>query len=243
MAQISSTPALSSDLTRNPAKKPTKNTKRTIRLLFVDDCKISLNAWKFHLSKRCGFSVTGLAPDRLQTLHQAVPLAPDVVVITIPLLNSNGVSAMHLLHKIIPSAKVIGFGGDGDCNRTREMLRAGAKGFLEKNCSPSDLIQAIERVSRGEVFLSPRIQQMMIDVDGTTARAPAEFPRASLSARECEIVGEIANGLANKEVASRLGMSVRTVEKRRLMIMQKLGLAGVAQLTKYAIRHGITALE
>jgi len=243
MAQINTTLALSSDSPRNPAKKPKQNTKRTIRLLFVDDCKISLKAWKFHLSKRCSFSVTGLAPDRLQTLHKAVQLAPDVVIVTIPLLNSNGVSAMRLLLKIMPSAKVIGFGGDGDCNRTREMLRAGARGFLEKNCSPNDLIQAIERVSRGEVFLSPWIQQMMIDVDGTTTNASAEFPRASLSERECEIVGGITNGLANKEVASRLGMSVRTVEKRRLLIMQKLGLAGVAQLTKYAIRHGITALE
>ena len=220
-----------------------KSKGRILRLLFVDECKISLEAWKSYLSSRSGFLVKGLAPNRIQDLRQAASASPNVVVMTLPLLKDEGVDAIHLLFEIVPAAKLIGFGGDGDFESVTAMLRAGVRGFVQRNCSPRDLIRAIECVWRGEVFLSPWIQKMIVERDGIHARPSDETVGARLTERDREIVQGIADGLSNKEVASRLGMSVRTVEKRRLLVMEKLQIAGVAQLTKYAIRNGITALE
>lgn len=222
---------------------PTKSNGRSLKLLFVDECRVSLEAWKSYLSNRSGFSVKGLAPHRMQNLQQALNASPDVVVVTLPLLNSEGVDAVRLLFEIVPAAKLIGFGGDGDFGRVTAMLRAGVRGFVQRNCSPRDLIRAVECVWRGEVYLSPWIQKMIVESDGIHARDSGEPMRARLTEREREIVQGISEGLSNKEVASRLGMSVRTVEKRRLLIMERLRITGVAQLTKYAIRNGITTLE
>lgn len=216
---------------------------RILKLLFVDECKISLAAWKSYLSSRSEFSVKGLAPNRMQDLRHAANSSPNVVIVTLPILKDEGVDAIQLLFEIVPAAKLIGFGGDGDFESVTTMLRAGVTGFVQRNCSPRDLIRAIECVGRGEVFLSPWIQKMMVESDGLHSRHSDESLGAELTERDRKIVQGIADGLSNKEVASRLGMSVRTVEKRRLHIMEKLRIAGVAQLTKYAIRNGITALD
>jgi two-component system nitrate/nitrite response regulator NarL len=222
-----------------PAKK--EKLKR-IRLLLVDDHPIVLDGIKSHLCAQPEFEVVGDASNGQEALRKAKLTLPDVVLMDISMPHMNGLEAMSNLRKQVPEAKVLVLTMHDSKEYLAQIIRLGARGYLLKDCSPTELVQAIKAVHSGEVYFSPAISRVLVEemVDGKSAAdAPIPLP---LTERERQVLSLIAEGLLNKQIADRLGIGVRTIETHRERIMRKLDIHTVAGLTKYAIAQGMTSM-
>ena len=219
-----------------------KEKVKRIRLLLVDDHPIVLDGIKSHLGAQPEFEVVGDASNGQEALRKAKLTLPDVVLMDISMPHMNGLEAMSNLRKQVPDAKVLVLTMHDSKEYLAQIIRLGARGYLLKDCSPAELVQAIKAVHAGEVYFSPAISRVLVEemVDGKAA-ADASVP-LPLTERERQVLSLIAEGLLNKQIADRLGIGVRTIETHRERIMRKLDIHTVAGLTKYAIAQGMTSM-
>jgi DNA-binding NarL/FixJ family response regulator len=170
---------------------------------------------------------------------------PDVIVMDVTMPELNGIEATARIHKEYPSVKILALSMHADRRFIEGMLKAGASGYLVKDCAATELVSAIEFVTTGDIYLSPKIAGKIIknflehssDSDRNSAGVD------SLTSREREILQLIAEGKDSKQIAFELCLSPKTVESHRRNIMEKLNIHNIAKLTKLAIKEGITNLE
>lgn len=189
-----------------------------------------------------GCDVLAEVADGRSAVRCAHELSPDLIVldITLPLLD--GIEATRQIISQNPAARVIVYAADHTDTLIDEAFRAGARSFLLQSSAGMELAIAVGAVMRDEVYLSPKAAGTV--VDKYIRRLPPAMPRQNgLSAREGEVLHLLSQGMTNKQIAAHLEISVRTVEARRMQVMEKLNIHNVAELTKYAIREGITSLE
>lgn len=205
-----------------------------VRILLVDDHVLVRQGLK-SLLEREGFLVVGEASDGQEALRQTGSLNPDIVVMDISMPTINGLNAAREIQQSFPKTKTILLTQHDEKEYVSEALDAGVKGYVLKNQAGSDLLQAIKQVSRGQVYLSPGVAQAV--VESYNSRSDNSGPRLTL--RERQVLQLIAEGKSTKDVASVLGISVKTAESHRTRLMQKLDIHETASLVRYAVRQGI----
>ncbi len=191
--------------------------------------------------EKAGVQVVGEAANGQEAVEQVKRLHPDVLVMDIAMPVLNGIDAIRRLRAERPGVKVIALSMNSDRRYVIAMLEAGAAGYLLKNAASEELLAALDVVGQGQTYLSPSIAGSVVDQAlgrGQTSRLGPERP---LSGREREVLQLIAEGNSSKEIAATLLIGVTTVESHRRQIMEKLNLRTVAELTKYAIREGLTS--
>lgn len=215
----------------------------SIRVLLADDHSMMREGLRFILERAADVEVVGEAENGRTVLEMADRLKPDVVVMDIGMADLNGVEATRRLRAGHPKIKVIGLSMYSDKRYVLGMLEAGASGYVFKGAAGTELVRAIEAAGRGRKYLSSQITDVVVD-----SYVERQFPAgntaySALGNREREVLQLLAEGKTSKEIASRLRISPATVETHRRNIMKKLNLHSIAELTKYAIREGITQLE
>lgn len=214
-----------------------------MNILLVDDHQMMRDGLRAVLEQEPDFHVAGEAADGREALEACESLHPDVVVMDVGMPGLNGIEATRLLHTRSPRSRVVALSMNADRRYVQAMFSAGAWAYLVKSSASDELIRAIRAVAHGEKYVSPTVAGSVVDaLVGGPAFVQAD-PRDQLSPREREVLQLIAEGLTSKEVAVRLGVAVSTIETHRKQIMAKLGLRSVAELTKFAIRAGLTSLD
>ena len=214
----------------------------TIKVLLADDHKIVRDGLRTLLEKNPDIIVAGEAEDGREALQMAQKLLPDVVVMDIAMPDLNGIEATRQILADRSTVRIIALSMHSDKRFVSEMLKAGASAYLLKDCAFEELITAIRTVMKGKIYLSPGIAGVVIgEYIKKDAKADSSV-FSLLSDREREVLQLMAEGKTTKEVASYLHVSVKTVETHRTNIMTKLDIHSIAELTKYAIREGLTTL-
>ena len=205
------------------------------RMLLADDHDLVRQGLRALLEHQ-GMEVVAEASDGKQAARLAQELSPDVALLdwTMPLLN--GLDAAREILRSCPKTRVILLTAHTEEGYVHEALQAGIHGYVLKSQAAPDLIQAIEEVLRGGIYLSPRVSRSIVEAYKTRSGPPVIDP---LTAREREVLQLVAEGKTTKEVASMLCISVKTVESHRHRLMQKLQIHETASLTRYAIRRGM----
>lgn len=211
--------------------------KETIRVLLVDDHPFVVEGIRSCLNARQGFEVVGVAANGKQAVEMGTELTPSVIVMDVSMPVMNGLEATRYLHKCAPRVKVLILTLHDRNELASEIIESGARGYVSKNSPPTELVDAIETVHRGGTYFGATgTEGALTQYAGDLAAGkPVKAPELSL--REREVLTLIADGFSNKQTADMLGVSVRTVEKHRERIMDKLKLHSVVELTKYAIAH------
>ena len=187
------------------------------------------------LSAQPDMEVVGEASNGREAVQLAVSLQPDVIVMDVTMPELNGIEATRRVAQEVPKARVIALSMHKDAVYVREILRAGARGYLLKDSEETDLIAAVRAVARGEGFLSPGVSDAVL----SDYRKHVTDPIDLLSTREREVLQMIAEGRTNKEIATLLNLSVYTVEAHRGRIMEKLNLHSTGELVRFAVRNGL----
>jgi DNA-binding NarL/FixJ family response regulator len=207
-----------------------------MRILLADDHRIVREGLRAVLEK-AGVQVVGEAGNGHEAIAEAHRLHPDIVVMDIGMPELNGIDATRRLTAELPEVKIIALSMNADRRYVTAMLTAGASGYLIKNAATDELLGALDVVTRGDTYVSPGITPP--PTDPTPEASPLESLRP-LSPRERQVLILVAEGKSSKEVAVALQIAVPTVETYRRQIADKLGLRTIAELTKYAIRNGLT---
>jgi DNA-binding NarL/FixJ family response regulator len=210
-----------------------------LRVFLVDDHALLRAGLRALLERRGTIEVVGEAGDGRQALKLIEEEPPEVVVMDIAMPGLNGIEATRHLHSTLPETKILALSMYDDRDYAYEILRAGASGYMLKDAASSELVDAIEAVSRGEGYLCPVMAGKLVEhyvrgVPGSTADQPPE-----LTSRERQVLQLVVEGCGNKETAERLGISPKTVEVHRAHIASKLGIYDLPTLVRYAIRKGI----
>ncbi len=214
-----------------------------MKILLVDDHKIIRDGLRAILEKRPSMMVVGEASDGHEAVALTRKLRPHVVLMDIAMPGLNGVDATRRIVTEMPRAKVVALSMNSDRRYVLAMLAAGASGYLLKNAASEELTRAIEAVVAGGKYVSPLVADKVVDA-AVREQAPASGGDSKgLSAREREVLQLLAEGRTSKQIAAKLGVAVSTIETHRRQIMDKLSLHSVAELTKYAIREGLTSLD
>jgi DNA-binding NarL/FixJ family response regulator len=205
-----------------------------IRIVLADD-HVLVRQGLMSLLEREGFQVVAEASDGQEAVHHVESLEPDIAVMDISMPTLNGLNAAREINRSSPKTKTILLTQHDEGQYIREALEAGVKGYVLKNQVASDLLLAIRQVSRGQVYLSPGVSSAVMDA----YRSKSEKPNNPLTLRERQVLQLIAEGKSTKDIASLLGISVKTAESHRTRLMQKLDIHEKASLVLYAVRHGV----
>jgi DNA-binding NarL/FixJ family response regulator len=214
----------------------------SIRILLADDHKIFREGMRGLLEKEADMLVIGEASNGKDTVRLAQELHPDVVVMDITMPDLNGIDATSQVKKKAPHTKVLCLSMHSERNFVLAMFKAGAAGYLLKNCAFDELTRAIYAVFSNKMYVSPQITHHVID-ESLAQAAAKKVSSMVLTPREREVLQLIAEGKSTKQIADRLHRGVKTIETHRRRIMQKLDIRSVAELTKYAISEGLTSLD
>jgi len=217
--------------------------KVKIKVLLVDDHPIVLEGVRSSLLKHEGFEIVGEARNGHEAISCAKKFSPDVVVMDVTMPGMNGLEATKCLQTVCPQSKVLFLTVHEKAEFVREMVQSGARGYIRKSTSPGEFASAIESVYRGELFFKPDVAQAFFKEYVLNAGKMENSSRKALSKREHEVLCLLVEGLANKEIADRFKLSVRTVEKHRQRIMKKLGVHKATELVKFAITRGVVNLN
>ncbi len=213
-----------------------------IRVLIADDHKIVREGLRSLIEKQPGMEVVAEAENGRTTVQKVEEVSPDVVVMDISMPDLNGVDATRQITSRFPSVKVIALSIHSDKQFVAGMLSAGASGYLLKEGDFRELTDAIRMVVSNQVYLSPRIAGIVTEGYVRHLSEADTSAHSILTPREREVLQLLTEGLSAKNIASHLQLSVKTVEGHRQKIMGKLKVHTVAELTKYAIREGLTTL-
>ena len=216
-------------------------TKKKIKILIADDHPVVRKGLWSCLSGKTNFKIVGEASDGADAIQKVKELAPDVVLMDIDMPQKDGLEVTHVLRKESPNVKVLILSMQSNRDTVLRIIKAGARGYVLKDAPTDELARAIETVNAGEAFFSAPVAQIALNQYLTDTDATK--PLAKLSERESEVVGLIAEGKSNKEIAMHLGIGVRTIETHRERIMRKLDIHSVAGLTKFAIANGLVVMD
>ena len=214
----------------------------TTTVLLADDHNVMRQGLRRLLEGTDGIRVVGEVADGREAVRVAKENRPDVVVMDVSMPGLNGVEATRQIRAALPKTKVLALSVHTDGQFVTEMLKAGATGYLLKTCVVDELVLAIRAVNSGKVHLGPEIGPVLAETY-IGKSAGTDSPGVSLTRRQRETLQLIAEGLTTKQIARQLSRSAKTIEMHRRHLMEKLNLHGVADLTKYAIRRGLTSLE
>ncbi|MDE3067993.1 MAG: response regulator transcription factor [Verrucomicrobiota bacterium] len=212
-----------------------------IRVLLADDHTVVRQGLRVLLEAESDIVVVGEAETGRQAVQQAKKLVPDVVVMDIAMPNLNGLEATRQIVKEVPSAKLLVLSSYNDDEYVHQVTEAGATGYLLKQTAATDLINAVRETRNGNAFFSPAISKRLVEryreafLQGALIKKRTDL----LTSREAEVLQLIAEGRANKQIAAELCISIKTVEKHRQQVMNKLNIHDIAGLTRYAISKGI----
>lgn len=213
-----------------------------IRVVIADDHAIIREGLKALLGREKDIEVVAEASDGREAVKLAGKLSPHVVVMDVSMPGLNGMEAAAQISSACPASKVIALSMHSDRLFVSGMMKSGARGYLLKDCAFEELARAIREVASGGTYLSPKIAGVVIDDYVKQSVSPGKPASPALSPREREVLQLMAEGLAVKEIAAKLGLSPKTVETHKRQIMCKLDIHNVAELTKYALREGLTTL-
>jgi len=205
-----------------------------IRMLIADDHHLVRESLRALLEKS-GFDVLAEAGDGREAVRLAGELKPEIAMLDVAMPGLNGLDAAQQIQKVSPRTKCVLLTMHPEEQYVAAAMRAGVKGFLLKTQVAQDLVRALQEVARGGVYLSPRVSQVVVEA----SLGRREIDADPLTPREREILQLIAEGLATKQVAAQLGISVKTAESHRARIMRKLNVHEVTGLVRYAIRQGL----
>ena len=215
----------------------------TIRILLADDHQITRHGLKSLLNQQKNMTVIGEAENGRQAVRLALEQKPDIIVMDISMPELNGIEATRQIKAELPETKIIALSMYSDKRYIAGMLKAGVSGYLLKNCAFDELIAAISAVTKNQNYLSQAIANTVMQDYASILAGSDTSLAAQLSAREREVLQMIAEGSSTKEIAERMCVSVKTVETHRQQIMRKLNAKSVAELTKIALKEGLTTLE
>jgi DNA-binding NarL/FixJ family response regulator len=215
---------------------------KKISVLLVDDHKVVRQGLRALLSPAEDIMVVGEAGDGSQAVQMAADKRPDIVIMDVVMPVVNGLEGTQQVLKKVPSTKVLVLSSNSDDDYVQRLMDAGAAGYLSKQTASEDLLLAIREVNKGNVFFSPAIARRRRDRrrqafnDGIPSKKNMD-----LTARERQVLQLISDGRANKQVAAELGISIKTVEKHRQQVMNKLNIHEVAGLTRYVVAKGVVS--
>lgn len=207
----------------------------TIRILLADDHRLVRQGFHLILASQPDLEIVGEASNGNEAIQLAEKLKPDVVVMDVAMPELNGIEATRRLAASLPRCKVLALSMHKDSVYVREILKAGARGYLLKDSADGDLLAAVRSVARGDGYLSPGVSDAVL----SDYRRHVTDPLDLLSSREREVLQAIAEGKTNKEIAVALNLSVYTVESHRGRIMEKLNLHSTGELVRFALRNGL----
>ena len=216
-----------------------------LRILIADDHEVARGGIRALLESHPGWEVCGEAKDGREAVELASKMNPDLILLDIGMPNLNGLEAARQILSASPDVAILILTMHDSDQVVREVLRAGARGFLLKSDAGRDLVAAVEALQRQRTFFTTRVSQMVLegylDRDNREERTEMDEDETGdiLTGREREVIQLLAEGKTSKEVAVTLNLSVKTAETHRTNLMRKLGLHSVADLTRYAVRNGI----
>jgi len=214
-----------------------------MRILIADDHGMMREGLKFLIKKEADMEVVGEAEDGLTAVKLAKELQPDVIIMDVSMPNLNGVEAAKLIMHEVPSTRIIALSMYFNRSYVMNMLKAGAVGYVLKSYFFDELVRAIRAVAAGERYLSPKVTAVLIENYVNQAADANGSSDGMLSDRERQMLPLLAEGQSVKQIALRLHINPKTADANRRHIMNKLGIYNVAELTKYAIREGLTSPE
>jgi DNA-binding NarL/FixJ family response regulator len=214
---------------------------KKINVLLADDHTVVRQGLRMLLDGEPDITVVGEADNGLQTVQMARKLRPDIVVLDVAMPHLNGLEVTRRITRELPDTRVLVLSSYSDEEYVQQLTEQGASGYLVKQTAANDLIKAIRETHKGNAFFSPSISKRLLDQcrDAFTHGARPSKKTGRLTSREAEVLQLIAEGHTNKQIASELGISIKTVEKHRQQVMNKLGIHDVAGLTRHAIAKGI----
>jgi DNA-binding NarL/FixJ family response regulator len=207
------------------------------RILVADDHELVRQGLRMILEKH-GFKVVAEAPDGQAAIREALEQQPDVVILDIAMPLMNGIEAAIEISKVLPRTKVVLLTMHSEDQYVLEALRAGIRAYVLKSRAATEVIQAVRDVCEGNIFLSPSVSSAIVRGYLTKTSNGVD----TLTAREVQVLRLVAEGKTTKEIASLLGISVKTADTHRTNIMHKLGVHSSAELIHYAVRRGILQL-
>jgi DNA-binding NarL/FixJ family response regulator len=208
---------------------------KRIRILLADDHAVVRQGFKMILAEQPDMEIVGEAGNGREAVELAEQLRPDIVVMDVAMPELNGIEATRRMASSVPHARVVALSMHKDSVYVREILRAGARGYLLKDSVAGDLVSAIRAVASGEGYLSPAISNAVLD----DYRKHVTNPIDMLTSREREVLQMLAEGKTNKEIAVVLNLSVYTVDAHRGRIMEKLNVHSINELVRFAVRNGL----
>lgn len=209
---------------------------QSIKILLADDHTIVRQGLKLILSAHPDLQVIGEAANGKEAVELASKLKPDVILMDVAMPDLNGIEATRRIVEAQPRLKVLVLSMHKEAVYVREILRAGARGYILKDAIDTELLSAVRSVAKGDGYISPAVSGALLSDYRKDVNDPADL----LSAREREVLQLIAEGKTNKEVAGKLNLSVYTVDSHRGKIMEKLNLHSTGELVRFAIKHGLS---
>jgi DNA-binding NarL/FixJ family response regulator len=212
------------------------------RIIIADDHQLFRQGLRSLIERQAGMVVIGEAADGREAITLALQESPDLMIIDITMPNLNGIEATRQILLNNKSTKVIGLSIHSKTRFVSELLRAGALGYILKDCALEELLTAVHTVLQGKMYLSPDIAERVIK-DYVALSLSKDSVFTVLTAREREVLQLITEGKKTREIADSLHVSIKTVECFRQSITDKLHIHSIAELTKYAIREGLTTFD
>ncbi len=213
-----------------------------LQILIADDHEVARKGIRSLLEDRPGWQVCGEAKDGREAVDMAAQLDPDVLLLDIGMPNLNGLDAARQILAIKPDARILILTIHDSEQVVREVLAAGARGFLLKSDAGRDLVAAVEALQNRRTFFTSKVAQMMLDGYLRPHEESTICDQRILTPREREVIQLVAEGKTTKEIANTLRLSVKTAETHRTNLMRKLDLHSIADLTLYAVRNGIVQI-
>jgi DNA-binding NarL/FixJ family response regulator len=213
------------------------------RILLADDHQLLIDGLRPLLEKQRSIEAVEVAKNGLEAVEKAAEVRPEIVLMDISMPGLNGIDAARRILRDLPDTRIIMLSMHADRRFVQESLRAGVRGYILKESAAAEVVEAVRQVLRGELYFSAPVQDQALNEYIGMLRQGQGVPSSPLTPREREVLQLISEGRSTKEAAEVLSVSVKTIETHRKQIMDKLDLHSIAELTKYAIREGLTPLE
>lgn len=215
----------------------------TVRVLLADDHRILREGLIALLARESDIELVGQAEDGLEAVRLARELQPDVAVIDVAMPGLNGLEAMRRIRDEAPAVRTLCLSVHDDSRMVLAVLDAGASGYVLKDCSFDELALAIRKVMANQVYLSPDIVGIVVNEVRQRGAPRAASSTSALTPRERELVQLLSEGHSTAEIAERLHVSAKTVATHREHVLHKLDVRGIAELTRYALREGLSSID